>query len=144
MADSAQIIDYHQIIIDSIQNKFSEYIHVGDYEKLEDKPPTPSVYINLAEFEEISQNTGTNNTYFFANCHFEAFICLSTFDDFVKVKIREKALQLASFINQNRFNNQVFMPAKFKTAMPDEFNPKFDGVEVWRVEWEQIITFIKS
>ena len=144
MSDCEEIIDFHQIIIDALGVKFPEYEHIGDYERIEETIPTPSVYINLAEFEEVNQNTGTQSPYFFADCHFEAFICLSALEEFVKVEIREKALKLASFINQNRFGSQVFMPAKFKLAQPDEFNPKFDGVEVWRVEWEQIITFIKS
>ena len=143
MANNTQIIDFHKIIIDILQDEFTDF-YIGDYEKIQEKIPIPAIFINLAEFEKVETISGTGINPFFASCHFEAFICLSTFEDSSKVKIREEALRLSSFIDKNRFNNQLFMPAKFKLAQPDEFNPKFDGVEVWRVEWEQIITFIKS
>lgn len=136
MATSTTIANIHSDIITALSNEFPEFLEIGDYEELNDAPNTPSLFINLQSFDPIADQLPDD---FAVTGAFEAYIFYPVQDDILTKKaLREKALEVATFVQGNFWGNpDVFSEAKFKLAEKDEFSPVYEGVNIWRVDWEQ-------
>jgi len=138
MSDT-EIIDLHTDIINAFKNKFPDLKDVGSYEELEELPKAPSLFVNLVELSAVDEPI---NGFFCVDAVFEAYICFS-FKGKPKMTLRQFIAQVAKFINKNNWGNPImFEKAKFKIAQKDMFSPKFDDLQVWRVEWENRIKLI--
>lgn len=141
MADKSE----YQSIIDAIITAFrAQYpgYYIADYDEIEDENDitVPAILIQMPNFE--SANNPIREV-FRVTATFRAYICESfrtTADGAAKHRVRDTALAVAKFINNNDFGaNNVFNKAAFNYATEDEFNEKISSCEVWYVEWEQQI-----
>lgn len=139
MADKSE----SNVILDSIINSFkAQYTGytIRDYDEIDgdDGITTPAIFIQMLNFE--SANNPIREV-FRVNATFRAYICESyrkTEDGSAKRRVRDTALSVAKFINNNNWGAEnVFNNAVFSYATEDEFNEKITSCEVWYAEWEQ-------
>lgn len=139
MADKSESNAILDSIITAFRTKYPGYT-IRDYDEIdgEDSISTPAMMIQLLNFE--SANNPIKEV-FRVNATFRAYICESfkkTADGSAKRRVRDTALAVAKFINNNDFGaTNVFNKAVFSYATEDEFNEKISSSEVWYVEWEQ-------
>lgn len=141
MADKSESNVILDSIITAFQTKYTGYT-IRDYDEIDgdDGINTPAIMIQLLNFE--SANNPIREV-FRVNATFRAYICENykkTQDGSAKRRVRDTALAVAKFINNNDFGaTNVFNKAAFSYATEDEFNEKITSSEVWYVEWEQQI-----
>ena len=141
MADKSEYQNIINSIITAFQEKYADY-NIYDYDAIEDENDIelPAILIQMPNFE--SANNPIREV-FRVNATFRAYVCESfkkTADGSAKRRVRDTALDVAKFINNNDFGaNDVFNKASFDYATEDEFNEKISSSEVWYVEWEQQI-----
>jgi len=123
-------------IISNIQDEFTNYT-VSDDTNFEDNPATPGIYIDMIGFEQAGITA--NGINLINNYMFDVFLCLAFDTTNIKAILREEGIKLAKFIHNNKWGNNVFLRANVKSGNYEEFNPDFAGVEVWKIEFEQII-----
>jgi hypothetical protein len=140
MADKSEYKSIIDNIIDSFKAQYAEY-NIYDYDEVDENDvELPAILIQLPNFEN------TNNPIrevFRVNATFRAYVCESykkTNDGVAKHRVRDTALAVAKFVNNNDFGaDNVFNKANFSYATEDDFNEKITSAEVWYVEWEQQI-----
>ena len=141
MANKSEYKSIIDSIIDAFKAEYPAY-NIYDYDEIEDENDItlPAVLIQLPNFE--SANNPIREV-FRVNATFRAYVCESyrkTADGVAKTRVRDTALAVAKFINNNDFGaNNVFNKAAFNYATEDEFNEKISSGEVWYIEWEQQI-----
>ena len=139
MADKSESNEILNSIMDAFKAKYPSY-EVMDYDEVdgEDGVKTPCIMIQLLNFEAANNPI---KEVFRVNATFRAYICESyrkTTDGTAKRRVRDTALAVAKFINNNDWGaNNVFNKAAFSYATEDEFNEKITSAEVWYAEWEQ-------
>lgn len=141
MADKSEYQSIIDCIITAFNTKYPDY-NIYDYDAVEDDNDIeiPAILIQFMNFESA---TNPIREVFRVNGTFRAYICESykkTTDGAAKRRVRDTALSVAKYINNNDFGaNDVFNKAAFSYAAEDEFNEKITSAEVWYIEWEQQI-----
>ncbi len=127
-------------IIEAFKLKYPDY-NIYDYDEVDENDiELPAILIQLPSFENADNPI---REVFRVKATFRAYVCESfrkTEDGTSKHRIRDTALSIAKFINNNDFGaKDVFNKASFDYATEDEFNEKISSSEVWYVEWQQQI-----
>jgi hypothetical protein len=73
------------------------------------------------------------------DCRFEAEIILGFRTPEVKLAARKLAAAMAVWLKWRHWPDIIGGGAEIIGCYPDQFNPKLDQYEVWRVEWHQIV-----
>ena len=74
-----------------------------------------------------------------AHTRFEARIILSARNSHAKLEVRKAAAALATFLNLHHWADVLADECQVIACEPDEFTPKLDRFEVWRVEWVNLV-----
>jgi len=130
----------HQAIVDAIAAQFPSMQTVADYREDRTNLPMPAILVELEDFEAApDDNPGTEQLMVFAR--FAATIVIGFRTESAKREIRRLAAALGVFVHRNRWGTAhgYVGPAEVLTITPDEFDPEMDRVEVWRVEWRQML-----
>lgn len=140
MAGKSEYTNIINKIIEAFKAKYTDY-NIYDYNEVEENDiELPAILIQLPSFESANNPI---REIFRVNATFRAYVCESfrkNEDGTAKHRIRDTALSVAKFVNNNDFGaNDVFNKASFNYATEDEFNEKISSSEVWYVEWEQQI-----
>lgn len=141
MADKSEYQSVIDSIITAFKTKYTGY-NIYDYDAVEDDNDIelPAILIQLLNFDNANNPI---REVFRVNAVFRAYVCESykkTADGAAKRRVRDTALDVAKFINNNDFGaTNVFNKAVFDYATEDEFNDKITSSEIWYVEWEQQI-----
>ena len=115
MADNTEIIDLHNAIKLDLENKYPNYT-IGDFDEIEDTIPTPSIYINIINQFDNSDNSGQlNNVNLLVNPRLELYIFNSKTTNKNILIIKQFALNLSRYINGKTFGQNID-PIKFLTG----------------------------
>ena len=136
MTTNTEIIDLHTAIISALKTAYPNYT-VDDYVEDDNTIDATGLYINLVGFER-SKKGGVGKP-LHLNCKFELYICLYFTETNYKLALRQLTADLIALINGNRWNNKAIEGAVFQLASEEQFNPKFNGYEAWKIEFEQNI-----
>lgn len=137
--DSQTIANLNTSIINTFKAAFNDF-EVYDYDDGA-KLTVKSILIALNDFERPENPIPD---FFTISCNFSAYICIP-FSSGAKLEARQKALEVASFVDGNRWENEsIFKKAKFLSAQPDTFNKKIDDAEVWQVQWTNDVKYRKD
>lgn len=150
MADAVTEISLdtlHTAIAADIAEAFPALKTVEFYREENDRKslPLPACLLELTEFEEANDlDPGTDQQA--VDARFEARIIVGFRTANAKREVRKLAAALAAWLRNRRWadpaNCSRKLPtgaARFLGAMPDEFDPRLDQYEVWRVEWAQVL-----
>jgi hypothetical protein len=130
--DLDQLID---AITASIAGAFPTFATVEAYREDRKTLPLPACLVQLVDLEP-TEDIGTEQLPVIAN--FEALVILGFRTDAVKRAAPKLAASLALHIKSKRWGLPV-EPATVTAIEPDNFDPRLDEFEVWRVDWRQII-----
>lgn len=130
--DLDQLID---AITASIAGAFPTFATVEAYREDRKTLPLPACLVQLVDLEP-TEDIGTEQLPVIAN--FEALVILGHRADAVKRAAPKLAASLALHIKSKRWGLPV-EPATVTAIEPDNFDPRLDDFEVWRVDWRQII-----
>jgi len=141
MADADTQIDLealHSAIASQIAEAFPSFETVEFYREDERESfPTPACLLELTEAEPApSQDAGTGQ--WPALLRFEARVIMSARQPQAKLEIRKAATALATWLNKRRFIGMPTDPCEVIACERDEWAPKRDNFETWRVEWVQL------
>jgi hypothetical protein len=127
----------HAAIVSDIQTQYPTLANVEFYRTEERKSiPIPSILLTLEEFEgEPDLDVGTGQLA--VTARFSAQIIMGFKTPNVKLAIRLFASAFAAWLYLRRWTGIVTDAAQVIGAYPDEFDPRLDEYEVWRVEWTQ-------
>lgn len=144
MADSNTEVDLdalHDAIAKQIAEAFPSFVTVEFYREDEDeKIPTPAILLEMTEAEPAPEHdAGTGQ--WPALVRFEARILMSARSRGAKREIRKAATALAAWLNLRRFSGVRADECHVIACERDEFTPKRDKFELWRVEWVQLVMF---
>ena len=135
------INDLHQAILTKINSGIKGLATVAAYPHIKQKIAAPAVLLELDELEP-GEDRGTDQTFLIA--HFVAWPLLTFTDSNARVRVIELAAEVSHLARGNRWGVAGVGGAVLKTAIPDEFNPEWDGYYTWKVEWHQEITIGKN
>ena len=135
------INNLHQAILTKIKTGIKGLATVAAYPDIKKKIAAPAVLVQLNELEP-ADDRGTEQTFLIS--HWSAWPLLAFNADNARVKVVELAADLMHVIRGNRWEMRGVGNAVLKTAMPDEFNPAWEGYYTWRVDWTNEITLGES
>lgn len=102
----------------------------------------PALIVELEDLEAApEEDPGTQQLAMVAR--FSATLVMGFRTVSVKREIRKLAGAVAVFVHKQRWGMPVG-PAQVLAAVPDASDPALDNVEVWRVEWQQILALGES
>jgi hypothetical protein len=129
----------HDAITNAIKAQYPSLVTVEFYRTEERKNlPCPAVLLDLTEFEnEPDLDVGTGQIAMSAR--FDAEIVFGFKTPNVKREIRKFAASFASWLYLRRWEGITSDAAKVVGCYKDEFDPRMDEYEVWRVEWTQVL-----
>jgi hypothetical protein len=105
--------------------------------------PTPALLLEMTEAEPApDRDSGTGQWHAFAR--FEGRIIMSARSGAAKREIRKAATALATWLNLRRFAGVPTDECQVIACERDEFSPKLDRFEAWRVEWVQLVMLGES
>lgn len=129
----------HDSITSAIQAQYPTLATVEFY-RTEDRKnlPCPAVLLDISEFEnEPDMDVGTGQIAMSAR--FEAEIVFGFKTPNVKREIRKFAAAFASWLYLRRWPGISSDQAQVVGCYKDDFDPRLDEYEVWRVEWTQVL-----
>jgi len=121
----------------AIKARFPEFKCVEFHRQDRAASPLPACLLELSEFtgaNDIDPGTGQQAV----NARFEARIQISFRKKNPQIEIRDLATRFAAFVRLNRFGCRIG-PAQLIGGWPDDYEPKQDNIEAWRIEWEQAV-----
>lgn len=117
---------------------------IFDYDRQAKIPELPAILLELTQAEP-DEDTGTGQLHLVGR--FEARCLIGALTTGHGHKARKLSLNLARYIYQTRWGEkqtdqsesevQPVTPAQVIGCYPDDFDPRFDQLDVWRVDWEQ-------
>jgi len=148
-----------QAIIKDIKERFPSLVNVEffpDEPEANTRMPVPACLLDVSEMEvDLDEDPGTGQTP--TRLSFSAFLVISGLQDGnTKLQIRLMAAALVSWLKMRHWrdprdpgteeepNHLPSDPAMPVGAYRDDFDPRLDRYEVWRVDWEQVIYLGKS
>lgn len=140
--DANTTVDLDQLhvnIVAAIAAAFPGLATVEAYREEDERSElvTPACLIELAELEAAPDaDPGTEQLAMTAK--FEALVLVGFREANAKRQVRRLAAALSHFILRKRWDLPVG-PAQVIGAFRDEFDPRLDQFEVWRVEWQQVV-----
>jgi len=136
-------------IVADIKEQFPDLVNVQFFpDDPEDRVqlPVPACLLDVSEMEvDMEEDPGTQQVA--ARFSFSAFLVISGLQDGnTKLAIRLLAASLVSFLRLRHWRDPDD-PSKCLPTDPaipigayrDDFDPRLDRYEVWRVDWEQIV-----
>ncbi|AUR12866.1 hypothetical protein PhaeoP48_02904 [Phaeobacter inhibens] len=142
MADGIDLDNLHEAIKAEISARFPAVATVEDYGAPRKDLVLPAILVELVDMEvDPDSDPGTEQLPVISK--WAARVVLSFRDDNVKREIRKLAGALGVLVHQNRWGLKAG-PAQVTYIGPDAFDPDFDNVEVWAVEWDQQIDLGQS
>lgn len=127
----------HQSVRDAIAAEFPSFAEVGDYQVSRKKIMTPAVLVELMDMEAAPEDDpGTEQLAMLTKWVARVVIDFATASP--ALEARKRAAALGHFAHQQRWGHPV-SPARVTVIGPDAFDPDLDRLEVWAVEWEQIV-----
>jgi hypothetical protein len=128
----------HQAITDAIKAQFPDLVTVEFYREDRDGVTAPACLLDLTEMDNVADDDpGTGQLAM--DCRFEAEIILGFRMPGVKLEARKLAAAMAVWLRWMRWPGVLGGPVEVIGCYKDQFNPKLDQYEVWRVEWHQVI-----
>jgi hypothetical protein len=135
MADIIDLDQLHDAMLTRIREQFPDLQTVEDYGADRKDLAVPAVLLALIDMEaDPESNPGTEQLAVVTK--WAARVVFSFRQENVKREIRKLAGALAVLVHDNRWGQSV-NPAKVTVIGPDAFDPAFDKLEVWAVEWDQ-------
>lgn len=145
---------FFDAIVTDIKARFPSMVNVEffpDEPEANTRMPVPAILIDVSEMEADSESDpGTEQLA--VRMSFSAFVIISGLQDGnTKLQIRLLAASLVSWLNMRLWrdpsdpgtdddpNYLASDPARPIGAYRDDFDPRLDQYEVWRVDWEQVL-----
>ena len=142
MTDGIDLDNLHEAIKAEISAKFPAVGTVEDYGAPRKDLALPAILVELVDMEvDPDSDPGTEQLPVISK--WAARVVLSFRDDNVKREIRKLAGALGVLVHQNRWGLKAG-PAQVTYIGLDAFDPDFDNVEVWAVEWDQQVDLGQS
>jgi hypothetical protein len=132
----------HTAIENAIREKFPALKTVEFYCDKRTEITLPACLLEMSEFDgapDDDPNTGQ----LAVTARFEARFVISYKTRNAKLAVRNLATSFAAWAKLNRFSQRI-SPAEILGGYPDDFDPRLDQHEVWRVEWQHVIHLGKS
>jgi hypothetical protein len=137
MSRTVELNAMHDAILAKISADFPALATVGDYDADRKALQVPAVLVELIDLEGApDEDPGTEQVPFVSK--WVARVILGFRTESVKREVRRLAAALGVKIHRQRWGQPV-SPAQVTYIGPDAFDPEFDKLEVWAVEWEQQI-----
>lgn len=127
--------ELHDKIVAAIRAKFPNLQTVEFYREDREQLPVPACLLDMAEFEDASQDPGTGQLA--VTMRFEADFILGFRTEHAKLSARVLAAAFSQFISQRRWPGCPVGKAQAIHAYRNDFKPELDQYEVWTVEWRQ-------
>lgn len=152
MADANTEVDLDKLnaaIVADIKAQFPAYRTVEFYDKVRKELKLPAILLELSEFDAAPEiDPGTEQLA--VEGRFAARVVIDSLRVAApanpKQEVRKAAAALAAWLRVRRWTNPDDAGKKLPTgpaevigASPDDFEPELDQMEVWRVEWRQVI-----
>jgi len=129
----------HSAIAGQLAAAFPSFKTVEFYRDDESESiPTPALLLEMSEAEPApDHDAGTAR--WCAYVRFEARVILAARNSRAKLEVRKAATSLAAFLNLRHWTGISADACQLIACEPDAFTPKVDRVEVWRVEWVNLV-----
>ncbi len=129
----------HQVMTDEIKAAFPALQTVEFYSLERKDLPLPACLLEMCEMEaDNREDPGTEQQA--VTARFEARFIIGFRTPQAKLEVRKLAGAFAAFLRkQLRFLPAKSGPAEVIGCYPDDFDPKLDEYEVWRVEWSHVL-----
>ena len=135
MANNLDLSALHDSILNAIRTQFPDLQTVEDYETDREELDVPAVLLELVDMEGApEEDAGTEQLPVVTK--WSARVVFSRRYPNAKREIRKLAGALGVLVHQNRWGQPV-SPAQVTVIGPDAFDPAFDKLLVWAVEWDQ-------
>lgn len=140
---------FFEAIVKDIKERFPSMVNVEFFPEEPEANrhmPVPAILLDVSEMEvDMEMDPGTEQVA--TRLSFSAFVIISGLQDGnTKLNIRLQAAALVSWLNMRHWNDPnnpgEFLPsdpARPVGAYRDDFDPRLDRYEVWRVDWEQVV-----
>lgn len=129
----------HAAIVADIQAQFPDLQTVEFYREERDGAALPACFLELVEFENAGEDADPQTGQLAVVARFEAEIIMGFRVPNVKLEMRKLAAAFAAWLRLRRWSGVVTGAANVVGCYRDEFNPRQDQYEVWRVEWNQVL-----
>jgi hypothetical protein len=129
----------HPAIVADIQAQFPGLATVEFYREDRQAIPLPACILDLTEFETADEELDPQTGQLAVNARFEAELIMGFRDAKVKLELRKLAGAFAAWLRLRRWTGQPAGAVQVVGCYKDEFNPRLDQYEVWRVEWTQVL-----
>lgn len=106
--------------------------------EVRDKLPTPSLLLELAEFEPADEGADAGTGQLMVDMTFEARFIYG-FRGAPQRDVKRFAAAFAAWIHLKQWAGICCGPARFVGAHPDQFSPELDEYTVWRLTWAQAV-----
>ena len=131
--------DLHTAIETTIRAAFPALQLVEFYSDVRDHLPMPACLLELTELEAAPE-IDPGSEQLAVNARFEARFVLGFQTPKARLEVRKLAAAFAAWLRKNqRAWGLPTGPAQVIGAYQDDFYPKLDQFEVWRVEWVQVL-----
>ncbi len=120
-------------VIATLQSQFNDFKTVAAEDENRRKLEVPAIIVQMSELEpdlDMDPHTGQ----FPCLVRFEARVVLGHRTPKVRREVIRAAGALAAFIHNNRLG-VPWGAARILSVEPDEFEPKADQFDIWRLEW---------
>ena len=130
------ITDITEVMLQNLKKKFDtiNFCVYPDYEKI-NKAHIPLSTLELTSINHVASHSDLRNLEL-------SFNLLLVYDDSTKgqLEIRDTALAIGSFLDNNSFSDKRFEKATIMASQPDNFSPMVDGYIVWEIEFNLTCT----
>lgn len=129
----------HEAIVADIKAQFPDLRTVEFYREDRTGLELPACLLDLTEFEDAGEDLDPQTGQQAVIARFEAEFLMGFRVPAVKLAVRKLATAFAAWLRLRRWSSVVTGPAHLVGCYKDEFNPRLDEYEVWKVEWTQVL-----
>ena len=125
----------HQSLIDGI-GAVAGVQQCGPFPRRMDQVTLPAVFVDLAELAPDS-DPGTGELALVS--HWEARILVAESQPDASKIHRALVLSVMQWLHAYDFPHENVGKARLKQASPDHFTPEMQGIDIWLIEWTQLL-----